>query len=761
MHLTKKNLLLTWFLSYFLILIIPILFSLGIYAYTLNITTREANKSNNALLTQVKLTIDNQVKEAYKMLEQISLNSKVQVASNVKQRFSSNDQYNLYEIVKDLKSYKMSNEYIADAFVYFNNTNTVIGENGHMSDGLFYQLYFRNQEYDLDKFRDYMKKTHYRTMTKIHKENGKTIISFLQATLYSNLGMYPSTILVSLDESALQETLQSMKWHDENMILILDSNNQIISTTNPDLVSDSFDYIDMAANNKPVYKEFMGNHYAISIKDSEVASWKYITLTPKPILEKNARNIQVFTITGLFICLLVGAFFSYFLAKMNYSPLKSIIDVFQKQSTSDSNDEKNEYKWLEKEVRVLLEDQKNTKSKLLTNTLMLRSYSISKLLKGMYDAETIVEEMSEYNIIFHGAYNIVLLFSVKRLEDQHQGSEDYYKNLSLAKFIVMNIFEEKASDHFNLEMVDMGDFVAAIINLPEDNDKFKDLIEEIIYFVQQEVMKHFSIFLTVSVGDIYQEIDGINRSYLEASEAMEYSVLEEKQEVIYYHDIKNAQRSYYYPTEIEQKIANTIKIGNCEVAKKLINEVFEKNYVENNISADMGRCLFFDMLGTIVKVLDAEGDTKLLEEMDISKIILSKAPIENVKNRFIEFVTQVCCHISKKNEANKENIDNELSALVSGYIEENYHDPDLNVSMVGFEFNLTPAYLSRLFKEQTGESLLNYINVVRVDAAKNLLHSGLSIVEISEKVGYRSSGTFIRVFKNIVGVTPGQFKKIV
>lgn len=94
------------------------------------------------------------------------------------------------------------------------------------------------------------------------------------------------------------------------------------------------------------------------------------------------------------------------------------------------------------------------------------------------------------------------------------------------------------------------------------------------------------------------------------------------------------------------------------------------------------------------------------------------------------------------------------------YIESEYHDPDLNISQTGFHFDMTPAYLSAMFKKQTGKSLLKYINTVRVEAAKELLAQGTSVVETAEKVGFRDSRTFIRVFKEYTGVTPGQMKKM-
>lgn len=68
---------------------------------------------------------------------------------------------------------------------------------------------------------------------------------------------------------------------------------------------------------------------------------------------------------------------------------------------------------------------------------------------------------------------------------------------------------------------------------------------------------------------------------------------------------------------------------------------------------------------------------------------------------------------------------------------------------------LNPSYLSRLFKEETKSTFSEYLNRVRIDAARNLLESGqYSIKQISSQTGFSSYNYFFRVFKEITGVTP-------
>ena len=96
-----------------------------------------------------------------------------------------------------------------------------------------------------------------------------------------------------------------------------------------------------------------------------------------------------------------------------------------------------------------------------------------------------------------------------------------------------------------------------------------------------------------------------------------------------------------------------------------------------------------------------------------------------------------------------------------GFVDIHYGDVTLNIATIAENLQITPTYMSKLYKEQTGEALPDYINKVRLKKAKVLLKDEkLSISEAAVKVGYINSNALIRSFKKYEGVTPGQYKGI-
>ena len=89
------------------------------------------------------------------------------------------------------------------------------------------------------------------------------------------------------------------------------------------------------------------------------------------------------------------------------------------------------------------------------------------------------------------------------------------------------------------------------------------------------------------------------------------------------------------------------------------------------------------------------------------------------------------------------------------YIDSHYRDPEIRLSRVAEHAGLSPCYVARMIKRETGHGFLLHIRRRRVESARRLLDDTvLSIKEIAAKVGYGTPRQFERDFKRLVGVAP-------
>lgn len=100
----------------------------------------------------------------------------------------------------------------------------------------------------------------------------------------------------------------------------------------------------------------------------------------------------------------------------------------------------------------------------------------------------------------------------------------------------------------------------------------------------------------------------------------------------------------------------------------------------------------------------------------------------------------------------------EINKIIE-YIELNYKQ-DITVKSLSQYVMMGENYVSRLFKQKTGKSLISHLHEVRIHQAKHeLLHTDDSINEIGYNVGFVNSNYFIKIFKRETGETPGQYRQ--
>ena len=97
--------------------------------------------------------------------------------------------------------------------------------------------------------------------------------------------------------------------------------------------------------------------------------------------------------------------------------------------------------------------------------------------------------------------------------------------------------------------------------------------------------------------------------------------------------------------------------------------------------------------------------------------------------------------------------------MAKQFMEKQYMD-NISLEQVASIAGFSPNYFSSQFKQETGMGFQDYLTMLRINRAKELLRStNLSISEVCYQVGYQDIRTFNRVFKRVAALRPGEFKK--
>jgi two-component system response regulator YesN len=94
------------------------------------------------------------------------------------------------------------------------------------------------------------------------------------------------------------------------------------------------------------------------------------------------------------------------------------------------------------------------------------------------------------------------------------------------------------------------------------------------------------------------------------------------------------------------------------------------------------------------------------------------------------------------------------------YMKFRFADETLSLQEVAGQVHMSPAYFSRSFKEEMGESFIQYLTRLRMEKAKQLLEDpNRKTYDIAEEVGYTDYPHFAKVFKKYCGMTPTEYRK--
>ena len=120
-------------------------------------------------------------------------------------------------------------------------------------------------------------------------------------------------------------------------------------------------------------------------------------------------------------------------------------------------------------------------------------------------------------------------------------------------------------------------------------------------------------------------------------------------------------------------------------------------------------------------------------------------------------LTEISQDFISKNQPAESEIPTQILRIMD-WIDTNYFNP-ISIPLLGKDFGYHPDYLSHLFHQSTGSTLIQFINKTRIDSSKNLLANyQVSIKEAAYSCGYTDEKYYMKLFQKQEGITPSQFK---
>ncbi|MFX3632654.1 MAG: helix-turn-helix domain-containing protein [Candidatus Pristimantibacillus sp.] len=763
---SSRSIIVTWLVSYLSVLLVPIIISGIIYAASLQIVKTEINRANESVLLQMEQAIDNKLRGIERLSMEIALNRQVTNFIHTELPLKDTDHFELYGISKELRVYRLANDFIDQIYIYYKNSDTVISPDERLNGKKLYTHVRKGNNETFEEWNGYFDQRYIQAYSPvIYESDNKSVksVMFTRSVDLHNPGEPGDVVLFIIKDSKLLEHVVPA---EGSTVMILDGEDRLVASTGAAVIPNFLQYDRLTEPRGLFYDDASEEKVAVSYTTSDVTNWKYVILTPAAVFDQKMQDMKRLIAISVILCFIVGGVVTFFFLRKNYSPINLLVDSFSKKRGVSFDGGSNEYLFLQEAINSTFMEKEEITMRLRRHNNVIRAHFLIGLLKGRPESNVpIHESLAAHDIRFESPEFAVLLFHIddhgkfSSAEDDKTGDPSKIK---LLHFFLLNVVEEISRENNEAYTVEMDDWLACIINFkPELEEKERELMR-ITDDAKTFLHQHLQISMTVAASGIHKELFGISEAYQQALEALEYGIVMGTGETIRYDELKSNEltgtpSSYYYPLNIEQQLINFMKTGNIDKSREIIELVFTKNFEDASLPVSMAKCLMFDLIGTMMKTMEdinAAVRSNFMEQADSIDSLMNCRTVKEMKGQLIKVLQQVCNLIETGRKQDKQ-----LAVQVTEYVSEHYSNEALNISMIGEHFGLTPSYLSKQYREQTGEALLETINRTRLREAKLLLsNQKMTVNEIARSVGYGDINTFHRIFKKFEGITPGKYK---
>lgn len=749
-----------WLLSYLLVLVIPIGGFIVISFTARAIITDEITKSHSETLATIQTSIDGQLRQLQQIASSLLLDQRFRDVLHRGNTWpeiieSQTDLiellFNYYNTISgiDVLVYILELDYVITPVTA--QGSQLLSQSIEFLGHAINEHEWRMLLSDIDNFGRFFPSQYLS-----YRRFGEDALVF-----YANFGLlsgfrnyHITNVFVSLQHSTIDSIFEVS---EDITLLILDSYGDIVMHFGTwDEYADNFNVIwaDTTYMHSNVVK-IDDISYIFTTRESTVGNFEYVMLMPYGFYWRSYHNIVFIATVYMVVSLLVGLITALFLIKSNYNPVRSVLSHFR---SDDGKISGNEFEIIRAHLVMLDESRSSMESSLGTQQKLLReNYLHSMLIDGKcyLSDDDILETLSldlESKI-----FQMICVFAINTKDSLLtfvEGKSDKARRMSLA-FLVGNVLDELLENKFEYLSAET-DSAIAFAFLCDKNElaDFESVFESVSNKLCEVFIEHFGLELNLVWGYPVENMDELYFVYR--------SILAEHANQRTTPEIRVVRT-----TQLEEHMRRFAPAFD-EYSSLLCEAVQHKVTLDATNILDM---LFME--------LDADGEPFPYVRFRIFAIVDKLCSIVSSSKDFQQSPAVYTTLISLTDSSNQVELKQSLSNLISllcnedadgkkgtyglstrieAYINENYADKNLNITMIADHMGLSAKYISKVYKLQAGQGLLNYINCIRINKAKEIITRGyVTINDVSEHVGYTNQRTFRRAFRKLEGINPSEY----
>ncbi len=394
------------------------------------------------------------------------------------------------------------------------------------------------------------------------------------------------------------------------------------------------------------------------------------------------------------------------------------------------------------------------KKQLEENLPYLKEKLLNKMIQGSFEHEDLQQQMDYFHVNIN-PYHIQVAAIEGSLSESGNDNTHEEERLLLTMQCCEMVAKYFRNDSYVHIFLDNNQNIVVLNSEPSID--FPECLEA----VRALVINKLKCSVSIGVGNCYTSEVRIRTSYKEALNALAYKIVAGKNQVISYQDINFSQSAE--PISLQNDYSDALSFALKAGMKKKVAEFIEGAFADGLGGSKLRIASMRARASNILSIL-----LNVITEIEINMAEIfpgNSQPFDQVFK--IDTLPDMKDYLLKLAE-NTINIIlsmqskkvNQSIEQVKDYLQQNLADPEMSLSNTAKKFYMNMSYLSRIFKQETGYTFVEYLTKARMEKAIKLLkETDMKAYQIAEEVGIINPHYFGICFKKWTGVSVNDFKK--
>ncbi|MCW3794645.1 AraC family transcriptional regulator [Paenibacillus sp. LS1] len=589
------------------------------------------------------------------------------------------------------------------------------------------------------------------------QSNMSPLISYVHSYPFQSSGQDNKAIIsIDIKESAISQIIKNMLPADYANTLIIDQDGTVISAVDKTLIGTSTEenltqaLLSYPSSDESFTPVFNHDSQVVTQDQFKGNAWRIYTTTPNESFYYKLDSLKEVSVLLGLLAVAVGIVMSSIFTRANYSPLKRILNNIKSRMDSPTSLKQDEYRFIDTTFNSLSNKVDSLEETLQANHKMIKHSIMLNMLNNRFTPEELTEQLQSVHISM--AYSRFRCIVIDPVNEKWKDLQP--RQLQHTLYTMIQQLEIVEMDGTQLLAEELQDHKIAVIictNQPEE-----PLSDHIVDFIHAEAKSRFGLKFVLSLGGWVEHFTKIHTSYHQANALIRYSYFFPEQSAIQDLNLLNRETSSLeipdsYLINFEKKLQTRDVQGTVQAIQEVVSTIKEGPY-----SAEYSRIILLKTVSIYAECIQQVR----LQPADASSMNLYKQfslfyDINRYSEWMIHLVTEFVMHMEKRSEVRSV----DTISAVKAYVHEHLSG-DLTLDHVSEQVFISPKYLSKLFKEETGIVYSEYVTNQRMERARELMtQREITVEQVANTVGYRTPAYFIKKFKEIHGCTPKNFMR--